>query len=206
MPQLKLLSAVDNKRNFGALLTDLSKALDCLPHDLFLAKSFFMAQFNYCPSIWMCHNRTYNNKLNRLHERCLQLIYSDKRSIFEDLLEKDNSVSIHHKNLQALAIEMFKVHTKTSLEIMQEVFQVKEQGNPNLQNQTDFVILQVKSVNHGLESIRILGSKIWESLPNVLKNKESVDSFKTAIKRWKPESCSCRLCKTYLQNIGFLKR
>ena len=152
----------------------------------------------------MCHNRTYNNKLNRLHERCLQLIYCDKRSFFEDLLEKDNSVSIHHKNLQALAIEIFKVHTKTSLEIMQEVFQVKEQGNHNLQNQTDFIILQVKSVNHGLEIIRILAPKIWESLPIVLKNKESVDSFKTDIKRWKPESCSCRLCKTYLQNIGFL--
>ena len=80
----------------------------------------------------MCHNRTYNNKINRLHEICLRLIYNDKRSSFEDLLEKDNSVSIHHKNLQALAIEMFKVHTKTSPEIMQEVFQVKEQGNYNL--------------------------------------------------------------------------
>ena len=166
--------------------------------------AFFMAQFNYCPLMWMCHNRTHKNKINRLHERCFQLIYNDKRSSFEDLLEKDNSVSIHHKNLQALAIEMFKVHTKTSPEIMQEVFQVKEQGNYNLRNQTDFVIPQVKSVNHGLESIRFLGPKIWESLPNDLKNKESVDSFKTAIKRWKPESCPCRLCKTYLQNIGYL--
>ena len=67
----------------------------------------------------------------------------DKRSSLEDLLEKDNSVSIHHKNPQALAIEMFKIHTKTSLEIMQEVFLVKEQGNYNLRNRTDFVILQV---------------------------------------------------------------
>ena len=58
----------------------------------------------------MCHNRTYNNKINRLHEICLRLIYNDKRSSFEDLLEKDNPVSIHHKNLQALAIEMFKVN------------------------------------------------------------------------------------------------
>ena len=62
----------------------------------------------------------------------VQLIYNDKRSSFEDLLEKDNSISTHHKNLQALAIEMFKVHTTTSPEIMQKVFQVKEQGNYNL--------------------------------------------------------------------------
>ena len=164
--------------------------------------AFFMAQFNYCQLIWMCHNRTYNNKINRLHERCLRLIYNDKRSSFEDLLKKDNSVSIHHKNLQALAIEMFKVYTKTSPEIMQEVFQVKKQGNYNLRNQKKFVIPQVKSVNHGLESVRFLGPKIWENLPNDLKNKESADSFKTTIKRWKPESCQCRLCKTYFQNIG----
>ena len=111
---------------------------------------------------------------------------------------------MHHKNLQALAIEMFKVHTKTSPEIMQEVFQVKEEGNYNLRNQTDFVIPQVKSVNHGLESVRFLELKTWEGLPNDLKNKELADSFKTAIQRWKPESCSCRLCKTYLQNIGYL--
>ena len=83
---------------------------------------------------------------------------------------------------------MFKVHTKTSSKIMQEVFQVKKQRNYNLRNKTDFIIPQVKSVNHGLKSIRVLGPKIWESLPNDLKNKESVNSFKTAIKRWKPKS------------------
>ena len=53
-------------------------------------------------------------------------LYNDKRSSFKDLLEKDDSVSIQHKNLQAITIEMFKVHTKTSPEIMQEVFLVKE--------------------------------------------------------------------------------
>ena len=79
---------------------------------------------------------------------------------------------MHYKNLQTLAIGMFKVHTKTSPEIIQEVFLVKEQKNCNLRNQTDFVIPQVKSVNYGLESIRVLEPKIWEYLPNDLKNKE----------------------------------
>ena len=53
---------------------------------------------------------------------------------------------------------------------MQEVFLVKEQANYHLQNQTDFVTPQVKSKNHGLESIRFLRPKILESLPNDLKN------------------------------------
>ena len=152
----------------------------------------------------MWHNRTYNNKINRLHERCLRLIYNDKHSSFEELLEKDNSVSIHHKNLHVLATEMFQVHIKSSPEIMQEVFPLKEQVHYNSRTQTDFEIPHVKTVNYGLESIRFLGPKIWESVPNDHKRKESVSSFKTAIKKWKPEQCSCRLCKTYLQNIGYL--
>ena len=76
-------------------------------------------------------------------------------------MEKDNSVSIHHKNLEALAIEMSKVRNKTSPEIIQKVFLVKEQGNYNLRNQSDFVIPQVKSVNYGLESMRVLFGKAF---------------------------------------------
>ena len=58
--------------------------------------SFFNAQFNYCPLIWMLHSRKNNNKIKHLHERCLRLIYSDKKLSYENLLEKDNSVSRHH--------------------------------------------------------------------------------------------------------------
>ena len=66
--------------------------------------SLFNAQFNYCPLILMLHSRETNNKTKHLHERCLRLIYTDKKSPYENLLEKDNSVSIHHKKFQALAI------------------------------------------------------------------------------------------------------
>ena len=79
-------------------------------------------QFNYCPLIWMRHNRTYNNKISRLHESCQRLIYNDKRSSFEELLLKNKSVSIHHKIKHVLTIEMLKVYTRTTPELMQEVF------------------------------------------------------------------------------------
>ena len=67
-----------------------------------IVNAFFYSQFNYCQLVWMCHNRTNNNKINRLHERCLRLIYNDKKLSFEDLLQKDGSVSIHHRNLRTL--------------------------------------------------------------------------------------------------------
>ena len=62
-----------------------------------------------------------------------------------------------------------------------------------MRNQADFLIPQVRSVNFGLKSIQVLGPKIWERLPKDLKNKELFNSFKAAIKRWKPESCPYRL-------------
>ena len=57
-----------------------------------LLNAFFMSQFNYCQLVCMCHNRTKNNKINKLHERCLCLIYNDKKSSFEQLLKIDSSV------------------------------------------------------------------------------------------------------------------
>ena len=57
----------------------------------------------------MLHSRCNNNKIKHLHERCLRLIYCDKTLSYEELLEKDGSVSIYHRNMQSLAIEMYKV-------------------------------------------------------------------------------------------------
>ena len=65
-----------------------------------------MSQFNYCPLIWMCHTRT-KNKINRTHERCIRLIYNDKKSSFENLLGNGKSVPIHHRNLSSLGIKMY---------------------------------------------------------------------------------------------------
>ena len=54
-----------------------------------LMNAFFNSQFNYCPLIWMCHGRENNNKINRFNERYLRIIYNDKRSSFNTLLERE---------------------------------------------------------------------------------------------------------------------
>ena len=69
----------------------------------------FKSQFNYCPLVWMCCNRSLNTKISRLHERCFGVVDNDKKSNFNELLVNDGSASIHHQNLQKLAIGMFKV-------------------------------------------------------------------------------------------------
>ena len=72
-------------------------------------KTFIESQFNYCPLVWMFHNRTLNDKINKLQERALRLVYKDDDLTFQQLLEKNKSFTIHERNLQKLAIEMYKV-------------------------------------------------------------------------------------------------
>ena len=70
-----------------------------------IIKAFIESQFGYCPLVWMFHSRSLNNKINRIHERALRITYNDKSSNFQELLDKDNSVTIHHRNIRTLAIE-----------------------------------------------------------------------------------------------------
>ena len=85
--------------------------------------SFFSSKFSYFPLLWMCHGRTVNSKIDKLHERCLRVIYNDKKSSFKELLETDKSVPIHIKNLQVLATGMFKVYRNISPSIVRQLFQ-----------------------------------------------------------------------------------
>ena len=59
----------------------------------------------FCPSIWMLHSRRTNNKINRLQERALRIVYDDDVSTFDQLLAMGKSFCIHHQNIQRLLIE-----------------------------------------------------------------------------------------------------
>ena len=57
-----------------------------------------------------------NTKINRIHERSLRIVYDDNVSTFADLLVKSGSILIHHRNLQNIAIEVYKaLHNLSSV-------------------------------------------------------------------------------------------
>ena len=85
-------------------------------------KAFIESQLSYCPLIWMFYSRKMNRKINKIQGRALRLVYDDYLSSFDELLRKDNSVCIHHRNIQRVAIEMFKVKHKLCPEIVQSLF------------------------------------------------------------------------------------
>ena len=173
------------------------------PKRRLIMKAFITSQFGYCPLIWMFRSRALNNKINSIHERTLRITYNDRTSTFEELLNKDNSVSIHHRNLQVLVTELYKIKSNMAPEILNEIFQNRT-SSYKLRTNSSFAVRPVHSVYHGTESLSFLGPTIWELVPEDAKQSESLEIFKKKIKQWVPSRCPCRLCRIYLQNIGFV--
>ena len=169
-----------------------------------LMKTFVISQFNYCPLVWMFHSRKLNHRINSIHERALRVTYQDYQSTFLQLLQKDNSVTIHQRNLQVLATEIFKAKNDLSPEIMKEVFELKEPSYSLRSKGNYFVRGNVKTTHYGIQSIKYLAPKIWDLVPDQIKHCGSLTKFKHFIKSWSPIDCPCRLCKTYIAQVSFI--
>ena len=102
-----------------------------------------------------------------------------------------------------LAIEMFKVKNKIAPLPIQELF-TEHTNLYDLRSERSWDISKVNTVHFGTETIRFRGPKTWEMLPCNIKESETLQEFKTKIKQWKPKDCTCRLCKTYIHNVGFI--
>ena len=214
---VKLLGVyIDNNLDFSEHVSNICRkvskklhALQRVSHDMnrdklrIIMKAFIESQFAYCPLVSMFHSRTLNNRINRLHEKALRLVYKDSSLSFENLLILDKSFTIHHRNLQKLAIEIFKVKNNISPMFMKTVF--PESTNPyDLRNAPVFTTSNIRTVHNGTETISFRGPKTWSLVPEEIKHSKSLHEFKNKIKHWKPEGCMCRLCKTFVHNLGFL--
>ena len=89
----------------------------------------------------MLYSRTMNNRTNRIHKRALRLVYSDN---FEKLLKKDGSFSIHDRNIQTLAIEIYLDGLSPS--IIKNIFQVNTNNQYNLRSRNELYCRNPKTV------------------------------------------------------------
>ena len=156
-------------------------------------KSFATSQFGCYPLIWIFHSRRLNN---------IKTLFMRAISTFQELLNRDSSVSLHHRNLQFLATERFKIHRGFSPDILTKIF-VPKISSYNLCRNI-FERRKVQSVYHGTELLSCLGPKIWDLFSLELKPLESLEVFKFKIKKSIPFECPYRFCWTYIQQVGIL--
>ena len=128
-----------------------------LPKRRVITKAYIDSQFGYCPLVWMIHSQSINNKIKRIYERALRIVYKDKFSTFENILENDKAVKIHVRNLQILVTEMYTVKNRISPKIISDIFKL---SNPtyNLRNKKYFVSSHVETVYFGIASLSYLQS------------------------------------------------
>ena len=161
----KLLGLViDNKLKFDAHISNLCKTANRKISVLarmaryldrgkmkILMNAYITSQFSYSPLTWMFHTREINHRINKVHERALRIVYGDYSLPFNDLLEMDNSCTIHQRNVQSLAIELFKCKIGTAPPILANIFPQTSKG---------FILPAAKSTFMGLQSLQYFGCQV----------------------------------------------
>ena len=146
-----------------------------------LFKAFIESQFKYCPLVWMFHGRQTNDKINKLHEMALRIVYNETITSFEELLIKDKTLTIQHQNIQSLAIEMYRAVNNLPGGHLREFF-VRNSHNYNLRSRSELTVPSINTVFKGQNSISYFGSVIWNSIPVELRQINFFQVFKSEIK------------------------
>ena len=110
--------------------------------------------------ILLLHGRTNSDIIKLDPEKRLRLIYGDKQSSYDELLTRDNPVSIHQGNIQILATEMFNIKNEMPPEIISDIFTKRADTCYSPQNTNYFRIPSVNTVHNRTGSISFLGRKI----------------------------------------------
>ena len=87
---------------------------------------------------------------------------------------------------------------------MKDLFELKEPPY-NLRSESNhFTCRNVKTTYCGLLSIKHLAPQIWELVPLSIRKCKALSEFKSKIESWYPDHCPCRLCKSYITQLGYI--
>ena len=99
---------------------------------------------------------------------------------FEKLLELNKSFKINHRNIQSLAIKLFKIKNNLLVTIMNDISQPRAVSY-NLRSQIDFTRPKVNSEHFGINLLRYMAAKVWDMVPNGIKNVMTLKISKTIL-------------------------
>ena len=159
-----------------------------------IINSFILCHFNYCPLMWMLCSKGSLDKLEKINERALRLVYSDYASSYEVLLAKSNETTIHVQTIRLLAFEIYKTLNNMNPSFMKDYFLEKHVYH-DLRITNPLQIPKVRTTNYGIKSLSFQGPKIWNSLPADIKSARNNKEFKGLIKTWfLNKKCACSFC------------
>ena len=106
--------------------------------------------------------------------------------------------------MQYLLIKICKVKKGVSPTIMNEIFQFFENPVYELSSGVHLPSRNSRTTFFGTESIMNLGAQLWNMVPENIKSSELLNVFKSKIKYGRPNQCPRRICKTFVDEAGFI--
>ena len=68
--------------------------------------------YQFATLVLMMYIRSIHNKINCIYERARRIVYTNKLPTIENVLEKDQAIKIHIRNLLILVTEKSRVKTE----------------------------------------------------------------------------------------------
>ena len=164
-----------------------------------LVQSFVYSNFNYCPLVWHFCSSKSTHKIEKIQERALRFLYNDHGSSYNDLLLKSQRCTMHVSRLRSLSLEIFKTLHNLNPSFMKDIFQVRT-SNYSSRNPNNLIHYRPNQVTFGTNSLKSLGPRIWNCLPEELKSVNSLNIFKGLITQWNGPTCNCNACR-FIVNI-----
>ena len=204
---VKLLGLkIDNQLNFEHHISDICrksasqlnvlqrlKAFVGYEERKVLINSFIYSNFNYCPLVWHFSSSKSIKKIEKVQERALRFLYDDYKISYDKLLKNAGKTTMLVSRLRTLCIEIYKTLNDLCPSYMKDIFQKSVfRTSPRLCN--NIYVYKPRCVTYGSKSLRALGPKIWNKLPNHIKTSSNLDLFKKNIKSWDGELCKCSSC------------
>ena len=145
-----------------------------------LINSFYFCHFNYCPLVWLLCSKDSQQNLEQLNKRALRLALSDYSSSSDELVQETKFTTVHIYSIRQLSLEALKTLHNLSPIFMKDYF-IPKPSDYDLHKRDMLYIPKVKSTRYGIKSLRFLGPKIWNSLPDDTKLSNNIRQLKTLI-------------------------
>ena len=160
---------------------------------LLIFKSFIQSNFNLCPVVWHFCSKASTDKLEKLQNRALRIVFNEYTSSYESLLSKRNLSTLHMNRLRCIATEIYKCINNITPEYLRDLVEVK-QAKYSFRYENTIRIPTVRTVTYGQKSFRFESARVWNSLPNELRAATSFWEFKGLIRTWVGLKCNCAIC------------
>ena len=131
--------------------------------------------------------------MEKVNKRALQMVTNDYDSTYNEPLSKAKVSSLYIERVKCIALETFKSLKALNPSFLHDMF-VANTAPYNLRESNKLSLPKVNTQKYGINSLKFQGAKIWNGLPEELKNSNDVNEFKSKLCMWSGPTCACNCC------------